>query len=192
MTKKRTVRISLTSIGCLCLIFAIPLVLIFLCNPLFNPLNYFRAPNFQTHDWKTFTIEYYVLSDSDLNRLNTEKGRLNDSDLRQKKYLTIDSPDVIQEGIKLIEIKDWWGMSIGVQKGTNLTDADDNIWDMTIHPLNIYIANRNTKASYGFKLSNNDFAKWVRNLAFENELKTNPDSKIENIGLWLFPIYYFK
>ena len=134
-------------------------------------------------------IEYYKLSDSNFMRLKSkdEDRRGNDFDLREVKYFTINNPENVQKVMSLIQVKDWWPMSIGVPRGTEVHDESDVIWDMTISPNRIYIAKRGTTASYGFEV-NNDFAYYIRKLAFENEKRTNPNTKLEYIGLTCFNV----
>ena len=158
-------------------------------NPLFNFFDLFRVPNFQEHKWTSMKIEYYKLSDSNFMRLKSkdEDRRGNDFDLREVKYFTINNPENVQKVMSLIQVKDWWPMSIGVPRGTEVHDESDVIWDMTISPNRIYIAKRGTTASYGFEV-NNDFAYYIRKLAFENEKRTNPNTKLEYIGLTCFNV----
>lgn len=158
-------------------------------NPLFNFFDLFRVPNFQEHKWTSMKIEYYTLSDSNFMRLKSkdEDRRGNDFDLREVKYFTINNPENVQKVMSLIQVKDWWPMSIGVPRGTEVHDESDVIWDMTISPNRIYIAKRGTTASYGFEV-NNDFAYYIRKLAFENEKRTNPNTKLEYIGLTCFNV----
>lgn len=159
-------------------------------NPLFNFFDLFRVPNFQEHKWTSMKIEYYTLSDSNFMRLKSkdEDRRGNDFDLREVKYFTINNPENVQKAMSLIQVKDWCPMSIGVPRGTEVHDESDVIWDMTISPNRIYIAKRGTTASYGFEV-NNDFAYYIRKLAFENEKRTNPNTKLEYIGLTCFNVY---
>lgn len=158
-------------------------------NPLFNFFDLFRVPNFQEHKWTSMKIEYYTLSDSNYMRLKSkdEDRRGNDFDLREVKYFTINNPENVQKATSLIQVKDWWPMSIGVPRGTEVHDESGDIWDMTISPNRIYIAKRGTTASYGFEV-NNDFAYYIRKLAFENEKRTNPNTKFECIGLTCFDV----
>ena len=159
-------------------------------NPLFNFFDLFRVPNFQEHKWTSMKVEYYTLSDSNFIRLKSEDEdrRGNDFDLRDVKYFTSNNPENVQKAMSLIQVKDWWPMSIGVQRGTEVHDETGNIWDMCISPGRIYIAKRGTTASYGFEV-NNDFAYYIRKLAFENEKRTNPNTKFEYIGLTCFNVY---
>lgn len=158
-------------------------------NPLFNFFDLFRVPNFQEHKWTSIKIEYYTLSESNYMRLKSkyEDRRGNDNDLREVKYFAINNPEDVQKAMSLIQVKDWWPMSVGVQRGTEVHDEAGNIWDMTISPIRIYIAKRGTTASYGFEV-NNDFAYYIRKLAFENEKRINPNAKIEYIGLTCFNV----
>ena len=158
-------------------------------NPLFNFFDLFRVPNFQEHKWTSMKIEYYTLSDSNYMRLKSkdEDRRGNDFDLREVKYFTINNPENVQKAMSLIQVKDWWPMSIGVPRGTEVHDESGDIWDMTISPNRIYIAKRGTTASYGFEV-NNDFAYYIRKLAFENEKQSNPNTKFEYIGLTYFSV----
>lgn len=158
-------------------------------NPLFNFFDLFRVPNFQEHKWTSMKVEYYTLSDSNFMRLKSknEDRRGNDFDLREVKYFTINNPENVQKTMSLIQVKDWWPMSVGVQRGTEVHDESDNVWDMTISPNRIYIAKRGTTASYGFEV-NNDFAYYIRKLVLENEKRTNPNIKFEYIGLTCFNV----
>jgi len=160
-----------------------------LMNPLFNFFDLFRVPDFQEHKWTSMKIEYYTLSESNYMRLKSkdEDRRGEDFDLREVKYFTINNPENVQKAMGLIQVKDWWPMSVGVQRGTEVLDESNNIWDMTISNSRIYIAKRGTTASYGFEV-NNDFAYYIRKLALKNEKQTNPNAKIEYIGLTCFNV----
>ena len=88
------------SCGCGLLLLAILMVallgfflLFVFMNPLFNFFDLFRVPNFQEHKWTVMKIEYYVLSEENYVKLESEtRSRLgNDLDLRERKHFTIDN-----------------------------------------------------------------------------------------------------
>ena len=110
--------------------------------------------------------------------------------LREIKYFTIDNPEIVRNAMKLIRPKSKWLMGVGVVRGTEIRDESGNIWDMAIREERIYVAIRPsptsfTTASFGFE-TNNDFAHYLRNIAFEIEKKTNPNIKLERVGLPYF------